>query len=86
MGALPIAGGTCSHETCNQRFADFKARLDAQEKRLDDMDDTWEELQRSITELKVGLASLNGRIAGYLVAASLLGTIVAFIAQKVLGS
>lgn len=71
---------------CSRRFDLIESRLAHVEREQRDQSDRWEEIRKSVTDLKVGLASLNGRLAGYLVAASLLGTVVAFIAQRVLGS
>ena len=75
---LPVKScdGCGSLEVCGRRF-------DAIEKRLDEQDGKWTELWKEISEVGKKLAGLEGRIAGYLVAASLLGTAVAFIAAYV---
>jgi hypothetical protein len=67
---------------------DCDRRFDEMERRLGHIESThsakWDAISLSITELKVSVGNLNGRLAGYLLAASLLGVVVAFIAQAVL--
>ena len=73
---------TClAHPECDRRLRLVEDRLDAIEA---DTTEKWDKISDAIVELKVGLGSLNGRIAGYLVAASLLGVVVAFLAEYVL--
>jgi hypothetical protein len=79
------AGDCCDHPECTRRFDDIDRRLELFEKRLDAQDERWERLLEAVHEVKTSVANLNGRLAGYLVAATLLGTVVAFIAQRVLG-
>jgi hypothetical protein len=79
------AADCCDHPECERRFDDIDRRLDAFEKRLDGQDERWERVLESVHKVETAVANLNGRIAGYLVAATLLGTVVAFVAQRVLG-
>jgi hypothetical protein len=66
---------------CSRRFDEMERRLGKIET---DNSAKWDTISLSITELKVSVGNLNGRLAGYLLAASLLGVVVAFIAQAVL--
>jgi len=78
---MPTPGEPCDPcpqvGICEEKFKALDARIDAQAKR-------WDTVDASLTVVREKLAGLEGRIAGYLVAASLLGTAVAFIAAYVL--
>jgi chromosome segregation ATPase len=76
-GLARCADGCPQVDICEQRFKSLEARLDSHDGR-------WRELNESLTKVREKLSSLEGRLAGYLVAASLLGTVVAFIAAYVL--
>jgi hypothetical protein len=78
-GRLPLA---ChANPDCDRRFDEMERRLGHIETAHSAK---WDAISLSITELKVSVGNLNGRLAGYLLAASLLGVVVAFIAQAVL--
>ena len=69
--------GICPHHhDCDRRFSDL-------ERRMETLDGRWSQLHIDVTKVREKLAGLEGRIAGYLVAASLLGVCVAFIAAYV---
>lgn len=74
------------HPDCMRRFGDLERRMVSLEDSHKAQAAQWITLSQAVNDVKVALASLNGRLAGYLVAASLLGTVVAFIAQKTLGN
>lgn len=64
-------------DVCAEKFRALSARIDEQDGR-------WRSIDSGLSTVREKLAGLEGRIAGYLVAASLLGTVVAFIAAYVL--
>jgi hypothetical protein len=53
-------------------------------KHEDKDDERWSEMWGVMNEMRTKLANLDGRLVGYLVAANLLGIVVAFIAAYVL--
>lgn len=79
---MPQHDDSCDmHPTCELRLKAMEQRLGLLEGDVLDQNDKWAEIGNQITSLKEAVANLNGRLAGYLVAATLLGTIVAFLAQ-----
>jgi hypothetical protein len=72
--------GTC--EACPQLTV-CSRRFDEIERRLSEQGSAWEAIWKELSGVRERLAGLEGRIAGYLVAASLLGTAVAFVAAYV---
>lgn len=76
---MPMPCEDCPHiDRCSDRFSVI-------EERIHEVDSRWSGIQSEIGLLREKVGSLEGRIAGYLIAASLVGTAVAFIAAKVLG-
>lgn len=67
----------CPHFDCERRFGEI-------ERRLETLDDDWRAMNAALNTISVKLARLEGRIAGYLVAASIIGSAVAFLAAYVL--
>ena len=67
----------CPHFGCEQRFGDL-------ERRMEMLDSDWRSLRVDLTAIREQLGELRGKIAGYLVAATLLGTAVAFLAAYML--
>jgi len=67
---------------CDQRFADIDRRLDVIEKA------EWrgeiKALSTEMATLRESLANLNGRIAGYLVAGGILGSLLSGLVQYVI--
>lgn len=66
----------CENPVCERHFAELERRVEALEK-----DDTVNALQESVNALSQQLANLNGRVTGYLLAGSLIGAVVAILAQ-----
>lgn len=61
-----------------QKFEEHEKRL----ARLED--ETWKDkVIEKLAELQASVANLNGRLVGYVLAAGVLGSVVAFIATKV---
>ena len=67
----------------------FRERLAGLERRMEVVEETqgekWDSLWKAVGEVRESVANLNGRIAGYLLAAGLLGSVVAIIAQVAIG-
>lgn len=74
MHMLP--GGYEQSGACAERFEALEQRIEHMETSYDK---SWDVLQKIAQDT----AHLKGRIAGYLLAASMLGSIVAFLAMKV---
>jgi hypothetical protein len=70
--------GKCQHyDECQRRFEELSERILR-------VDSRWRDISAALVAVEVKLAALEGRMAGYLVAASLLGTVVAFLAAYIL--
>lgn len=88
---MPGIGLQREDESLESRVRELEAqqartleRLEGIEADLEGLSARWDQLWEAISGVREKLASLDGRLAGYLVAAALLGTVVAFIAQVVL--
>lgn len=77
MNLEPAESAACPHDACEGRFRDLGRRLEL-------LEDDWRSMGDALSDIREKLAELKGRMAGYLVAASLLGTAVAFLAAYVL--
>lgn len=71
---------TCENSpACDKAFEEIERRLGKLE------DESWKEkLTEKLTEVEKAIANLNGRLVGYLAAASVLGASLLFVAQRVL--
>lgn len=69
----------CRNPVCDRRLDDL-------ERRVTDLEDDGfkADLWKVIGEIKVSVANLNGRMAGYLLAGGILGAAVAVLAQVVM--
>jgi hypothetical protein len=73
------------HPAIVQRITTLEREMSETRHRLDKDSSEWQAFLISFGELKAQLAGLNGRVAGYLLAGSLLAAIVAVLAGKVAG-
>lgn len=66
------------HPVLDQRVTELERRVTSLEST---QNDKWDKLNQSFADLRASVANLSGRVTGYLLAAGLLGAVVAIIAQ-----
>lgn len=68
-------------DECQRERKDLQDRIEeVRREKREDNDKLW----AAVNTMVASVARLEGRLAGYLLAATVLGTVVAFIAQKVM--